>query len=135
MTLTTHYWAVLYTPHNISDAIIHPNSTHLWYLSESYFDSLKMAFKRMPKNLGGCRPIFRKHTKIMRLSPQTVATLLRHDAEEWASLYDDCSNAFRSEYAAKLLVAYFKKLVTERKLDFRIPCSGIRIISTDIASY
>lgn len=111
---------------SLSSGLIHPNSISLMYASDSYLKCLKMTCQKMPKNLGGKRPIFNKSVTIQRVSIDTIMRLLDHEADISASNYDeDYGQVFRDRYQSTLVAIWSTMIMSKKDLDFRIPSAGV----------
>lgn len=129
-TKTKDYWCVTYISSenkSLSSGLIHPNSISLLYASDSYLKCIKMACQKMPKNLGGKRPILNKSVTIQRVSIDTIMRLLDHEADISASNYDeDYGQVFRDRYQSTLVAIWATMIMSKKDLDFRHPNCGIK---------
>lgn len=116
---------------SLASGLIHPNSTSLLFVSDSFFQCLIMAFQKMPENLGGKRPIFKKSLAIQKISTDTLVRLLSHESELSADCYDDDhGSTFRARYAGSLVAIWLTILASGKNLDFRKPDCGVK--STEV---
>lgn len=108
--------------------MIHPNSVSLYFVSDSFFECLKMACQKMPYTLGHKRPIFNRYVSIQRLPDNTVLRLMKHEAELSADNFDDdYSDSYRISHARSLLSIWINRLLSGQKLDFRLPSAGVTV--------
>ena len=128
-TKTKDYWCVtaIYSDNkSLSSGLIHPNSIRLFYVSDSYFNCMKMVFSRLPKNLGGDIPFFNKYVTVQKVSFHTIMKLLDHEAEITAGNYDDeYGSAFSVMFKDRILSIWLTLINRSKDLDFRIPSAGV----------
>lgn len=114
---------------SLADGLIHPERVNLMYVSESWFDCIKMMIQKTPVYMGQYRPIKSKSVKIYKLPLASVEKLLMNCAENSSDHYyeEDFSSAYRRRYSEKLNNKLLATLAAEKKLDFRKPDAGVKL--------